>query len=195
MTISKPESTSTGGLENQQITFQIDLGVSRSLDSVSLSALYPTSKLSLSHLHRYLSLRVSLWEVYRQDIGLEEREVHPPSENEDGWEYEMNFWLWEYIKHTAILRFFEIWGDTPMPSKRIYSGLGASEGTKSSVSGMISILSQDQSITKDEQGKWAYTKNRPTRKQYRYRDIFPDTAIRRCKEIAFEHARNRKAAG
>lgn len=192
MTISEPESTSTGGLEDQRIIFKIDLGVSKNLDSVSLSALLPTGKLRLSRSHKFLSLRVSLFEVNRQDIGVQEREVYPPSDEEE-WQYETNYWFWDYVKHTAIIRFFEIWGDIPMLSQRIFSGLGVNENTRSSVSGMISTLSQDQVITKHENGKWSYTKKKCTRRIYRYRADLPTSAIKRCKEIAYEQAQKRKA--
>jgi hypothetical protein len=133
-----------------------------------------------------------LLEIYRRDIGVQEREVYPPSEEDR--QYETKYWLWEYIKHTAIVRFFEIWGDIPMPNQRIYSGLGINENTRSSVSGMISILSQDQAIKKDVYGKWLFAKKRPTRRQYRYRADLPDSAIQRCKEIALEQARKRKTS-
>lgn len=145
----------------------------------------------LSRSHKFHSLHVSLFEVYRQDIGIQEREVFPLPEDEY-WQYETNYWLWEYIKHTAIIRFFEIWGEIPMLSQRIFSGLGVNENNRSSVSGMISILSQDQVIYKGENGKWIFTRKKSKRRIYRYRSDLPTSAIQRCKQIAFEQAQKRK---
>lgn len=126
-------------------------------------------------------------EIYRRDIGVQEREVYPPSE-EEIWQDGINCWLWEKIKHTLIMRFFEIWGDVPMLNQQIYEKLGINESTRSSVSGMISILSQDQSIKKDKSGKWLFTEKRSTRRQYRYRGDLPASAIQKCKEVAVEQA-------
>jgi hypothetical protein len=79
-----------------------------------------------------------------------------------------------------------------MSNDQIYSGMGAGEIIKSSISGMISILNQDLSITKDEHGKWISSKKRSSRKPYKYRDHFSEIATKHCKETAYELAEKRK---
>jgi len=122
---------------------------------------------------------------------MEEKVVYPPSDGDGERFYEIDYWLWEYIRHTAILRLFQIWADSHLSKENIYNGLGIGENTNSSVAGMVSTLSQNQAIAKDENGKWIYNRKRPPHKSYSYRYDFTDSAILRCKEIAREQAKKR----
>ncbi len=180
MTISEQESMFTGGSENPPTILQIGLGASINLDSASLSVSAPMNKVGLSLSHKFHSLQVSIWEIDRR---AEEKIVHPPLSQESEPFHEVSNWLWDVIRHTAILRLFQIWSDYPLSNKEIYLKLGAGKRFESSVAGMVSILSQKHVIGKIQTGKWIYNGIRPHDKSYGYRDDFSDLACRRCKEI------------
>jgi hypothetical protein len=67
-------------------------------------------------------------------------------------EYYYHPWLWEFIKHRAIIRLLEIQGNTPLSAKRINDLVQASKKEEQSISGMRGILLQAGIIRKEKDG-------------------------------------------
>lgn len=99
-------------------------------------------------------------------------------------EYRPGNWLWDYIKHQAIIRFFEIWGNKPRSNNKIYRGLGVDTRRESSVAGMLSKLFQAECIDKNKNGDWIYKGKKPDAKQYQRINPLNPSAIAICQQVA-----------
>jgi len=188
VTTSVQESTSSGGLEKPQTPKQIAIGVSASLDTLSPSISLRIKEITLSRLLKYHRFRLKKYtrktregfELFSHDM---EEECYTNPEK----------WAWELIRKIAIVRFFEIWGKKPVSNEAAFRGLGEKEDLRSSISGMISTLSQEGAILPKD-GKWLFNHGWPKTRGYSFREDLQSEAIESCKQLAETLAQNKKNA-
>lgn len=99
-------------------------------------------------------------------------------------DYQPGTWLWDYIKNTAVIRFFEIWGDRPRSNLKIFNGLGINKKREPSVAGLLSILYQTGMIEKVKDEGWVFKGIQPrkvTKSKFLSLQI---PAIIKCREVA-----------
>lgn len=173
MTTTQQESTFTGGLENQQTTLQIKLGVLKDMVTVSLSkSPIPSVRLTIlsqskttihntSNLNNQIQVdspqvRLKIIKRFKSKysgVKIEETElsqflsVSPPTLHD--------CWVWTLIMHYATVRFFEIWGKGKI--SHVYRGIaGKTKNIQSSISGMIggTLFNKDRAVDKDGKGNF-----------------------------------------